>query len=79
MFKIHSREKPADPGATFAAIANAPNGGGSRGGPANRTCDGKNETSGGAVRELHYFVRLRPGIASFLEKAAAIYEVRKMQ
>ncbi|CAM9929675.1 unnamed protein product, partial [Scytosiphon promiscuus] len=63
IFKIHSREgSSADD--TFAANADAPNtrGGGSTGGNGN-------------IREIHYYVRLRPGLASFLEKIAAVYEL----
>lgn len=59
VFKIHSREDSSADD-TFAANADAPNG----------------DSSGkGSVREIHYYVRLRPGLASFLQKISAVYEV----
>ncbi|CBN80177.1 conserved unknown protein [Ectocarpus siliculosus] len=75
VFKIHSREKASNNQENtpfFAANADAPD--------ANNS-DGIQHAGGyyggddDIVQEIVYYVQLRPGLARFLEKVAAIYEL----
>ncbi|CAN0217224.1 unnamed protein product, partial [Ectocarpus fasciculatus] len=72
VFKIHSREKASnnqEDAPFFAANADAPD------------ANGDVQHAGGyyggddVVQEIVYYVQLRPGLARFLEKVAAIYEL----
>lgn len=71
VFKIHYKEPPSEH-ASFAGNGDAPAGGG--GGGQDVDDDGSDEEM---VREICYYVRLRPGLQKFLQKAAALYEVRE--
>ena len=66
MFKVHYQET-AEASDTFAANADAPM-------PADDADPGSSAKE--MVREIRYYVRLRPGLTKFLEKTSALYEVR---
>ncbi|CAN0541586.1 unnamed protein product, partial [Ectocarpus sp. 12 AP-2014] len=80
VFKIHSREKASNNQENtpfFAANADAPDAN-----PATASSSDGIQHAGGyyggdddIVQEIVYYVQLRPGLARFLEKVAAIYEV----
>ena len=72
MFKVHYEETGGS-GDNFAANAGAP----PAEGGSNKNVNGSSKSNDitNKVREVRYYVRLRPGLTKFLEKTSALYEV----
>ncbi|CAN0312346.1 unnamed protein product [Ascophyllum nodosum] len=72
VFKVHYEETGGS-GDNFAANAGAP----PAEGGSNKNVNGSSKSNDitNKVREVRYYVRLRPGLTKFLEKTSALYEL----